>query len=70
MQDLPRRRYKLDKSVTKRELKNLMAAEARYKYELLAEERELKQNLADFWDISFDKVGHRSTKLHETASGH
>ena len=70
MQDLPRRRYKLDKSATKREFKNLMAAEARYRYELLAEERELKQNLADFWDISFDKVGHRSTKLHETACGY
>ena len=70
MQNLPRRRYKLDKSATKRELKNLMAAEARYRYELLAEERELKQNLADFWDISFDKVDNRRTKLHETVCGH
>lgn len=70
MQNLPRRRYKLDKSATKRELKNLRAAEARYRYELLAEERELQQNLADFWDVSFDKIGNRSTKFHESADGH
>ncbi|MBT8128815.1 MAG: hypothetical protein KJP10_02405 [Gammaproteobacteria bacterium] len=69
MQDIPRRRYKLDKSATKRELKSLMAAEARYRYELLAEERELKQNLADFWDISLDNAGNRSTKLREPADG-
>lgn len=69
MQNLPRRRYKLDKSATKRELKSLMAAEARYRYELLAEERELKQNLADFWEISLDKVGNRRTKFHEPADG-
>ena len=70
MQNLPRRRYKLNKSSTKRELKNLMAAEARYRYELLAEQRELKHNLADFWDISSDKVGSRSAKSHEPADGH
>ena len=70
MQNIPRRRYKLNKSATKRELKNLMAAEARYRYELLAEQRELKHNLADFWDISFDKGGNRSAKSHEPADGH
>lgn len=69
MQNIPRRRFKLDTSATKRELKNLRAAEARYRYELLAEERELKQNLAEFWDVSFDKVGNRSTKLHKSSDG-
>jgi hypothetical protein len=70
MQRLPRRRYKLNESATKRELKNLVAAEARHRYELLAEERELKHNLADFWDIGFDKGGNRSAKSHEPADGH
>jgi hypothetical protein len=70
MQNLPRRKYKLDKPATKRELKNLMAAEARYRYELLAEQRELTQNLADFWETSFDKVGNSSAKFHKPADGH
>lgn len=70
MQNITRRRYKPDKSATKRELKNLVAAEARYRYELLAEERELKQNLADFWDVSFDKVWNRSIQLHDSNDDH
>ena len=70
MQNITRRRYKQDKSATKRELKNLVAAEARYRYELLAEERELKQNLADFWDVSFDKVGNRGIQLHDSNDDH
>lgn len=69
MRNLPRRKYKPDKSATKRELKNLMAAEARHRYELLAEERELRQNLADFWDTSFDKAGNRGTRYREN-DGH
>jgi hypothetical protein len=70
MQHLPRRRYERDKSATKRELKKLLAAEARYRYELLAEQRELKHNLADFWDISFDRVGDRNKKSDQSADGH
>jgi len=70
MQNISRRRYKLDKSATKRELKNLRVAEARYRYELLAEERELQQNLADFWDVSFDKALNRGTQFHGSTDGH
>ena len=69
MQNIPRHRYKLDKFATKRELKNLRAAEARYRFELLAEERELKQNLAEFWDVSFDKAGDRGTLFHKATNG-
>ena len=35
--------------------KHQRAAEARQRYELLEEERELLDNLADFWDERFDK---------------
>lgn len=66
MQNKPVRRYKLYKSTTRRELKNLRAAEARHRYELLAEERELQQYLADFWDAGFDKVGSRGTWFHDS----
>ena len=66
MQNIHRHRYKLDKSSTKRELKNLRAAEARHRYELLAEERELQHNLADFWDAGVDKVGNRDTRFNDS----
>ena len=66
MQNMPRRRYKPDKSTTKRELNNFRAAEARHCYELLTEERELQHNLADFWDAVFDKNGNRGTRLHDS----
>jgi hypothetical protein len=66
MQNIPRRRHKLDKSTTKRELKNLRAAEARHRYELLTEKRELQHNLADFWDAVFDKDENRGTRLHDS----
>jgi hypothetical protein len=66
MQNIPRSRYKLDKSITKRELKNLHAAEARHRYELLTEERELQHNLAEFWDTAFDKDANRRTRLHDS----
>ncbi|NNJ98277.1 MAG: hypothetical protein HKP12_14085 [Gammaproteobacteria bacterium] len=35
--------------------KKLRAAEARHRLELLEEERELQDNLAEFWDSRFDK---------------
>ena len=69
MQSITRRRYKLDRSATKREFKNLRAAEAKYRYELLAEERELKQNLAEFWDDTLDEAGYRGTPFHESEDG-
>lgn len=40
-------------------LKRLRAAEARRRHELLEEERELKDNLAEFWDSRFDKPRRR-----------
>lgn len=40
-------------------LKKLRAAEARRRHELLEEERELQDNLAEFWDSRFDKPRRR-----------
>ena len=39
--------------------KKLRAAEARHRLELLEEERELQDNLAEFWDRRFDKPRRR-----------
>ena len=49
--------YELKDNATRpdRHQKRLRAAEARRRLELLDEERELQDNLAEFWDSRFDK---------------
>ncbi len=48
---------------SRQSLKHQRAAEARQRFELLEEERELKDNLADFWDERFDKPRRRCVPL-------
>ena len=43
------------KSQSMKNLKRLRAAEARRRFELLQEQRLLRDHLADFWDTSLDK---------------
>ena len=43
--------------------KHRRAAEARQRFELLEEERELKDNLAEFWDERLDKPRKRRVPL-------
>lgn len=47
------------KSCPDKDQKQLRAAEARHRLELLEEERELQDNLAEFWDRRFDKPRRR-----------
>lgn len=46
---------KENKGCSDNDQKKLRAAEARHRHELLEEERELQDNLAEFWDSRFDK---------------
>jgi len=62
MKTTPRRTIIRNKSGSQRELKRLQFAEARYRYELLSEERALQQSLADFWDARFDETGNYAAR--------
>jgi len=48
-------KQELDESQSRPNLKRLRAAEARYRFELLQEERMLQDHLADFWDVHPEK---------------
>jgi len=54
MQNTIRHKHKLDRTQSRRIAKSLRAAEARRRFELLQEERMLKDHLADFWDTRFE----------------
>ncbi|MGB5276288.1 MAG: hypothetical protein WBO16_20110 [Gammaproteobacteria bacterium] len=51
------KKNEINKQKSNRDQKKLRAAEARYRYEIMQEERLLQDNLADFWDTRFEKRG-------------